>query len=143
MKHLFAFALPDSGLKAVALDDIRRTATNNDFLLSDRTDIETDGPAVTVGESDSDGNSNSNGDDDGHLAALERLKAKGLEMGAVVRGEDANGLFMIWRSPTIGFPNGAYAYVADGKVSLYGRAAYGRRDFGANKAFIQAWSAAL
>ena len=64
-------------------------------------------------------------------------------MGAEVRAEDQDSLLMIWRSPTIGFPNGAYAFVQDGKVSLYGRALYGRRDFGANKGFIQAWATVL
>ena len=50
---------------------------------------------------------------------------------------------MIWRSSTIGFPNAAYAYLIDDKVSFYGKALYGRRDFGANKVFIQAWARAL
>lgn len=126
MKHLFAFALPESGLKPLAPEDIRRSKTDNDYLLTDRAEIEADGPALRAGDD-----------------ALAALKAKGAEMGATLKAEDTGSLFMTWRSPTVGFPNGAYAYLVDGKVSFYGRALYGRRDFGANKAFIRDWASAL
>ena len=50
-------------------------------------------------------------------------------MGAHVRAEDDQSLFMVWRSPTIGFPNRAYAFINDGKVSFYGKALYGLERF--------------
>lgn len=128
MKHLFAFALPDAGLKPLALNQVRRSSTDNDFLLSDRTDIEVDGAAIAVADTP---------------AALSVLKAIAYDMGAKVREETDTSLFIVWRSPIIGFPNAAYAYVVDGKVSLYGKARFGRRDFGANRSFIETLAAGL
>lgn len=130
---LFAFALPDGGLKPLALDQIRRSKTDNDILYADRTDVEVDGSAISVTTPPE--------------ATLSQIKATATEMGAEVREEGAGALFLVWRSPAIGFPNAAYAYVeANGegaRVSLYGKALYGRRDFGANKGFIDQLASAL
>lgn len=129
MKHLFAFALPDSGLKPMALTDIRRSKTDNDVLYADRADIEVDGPAQKTSLSPD--------------QAMAALNAKALELGAELKLEQDGMLFFTWRSPTIGFPNAAYAYVTADRVSLYGKALYGRRDFGANRAFIDQLAQAL
>ena len=122
---LFAFALPDKALKPLALDQIRRSKTNNDALYADLDQIACDGPAFAA---------------DGNLAAL---RAKALEMGAELRHETPEALFFVWRSPMIGFPNGLYLFESEGKISIYGRALYGRRDFGANRAFIKELSSIL
>ena len=127
MKHLFAFALPDAGLKVMALARIRRSKTANDVLYSNRTDVVNDAPAVPSSLS---------------LAeALDALKATAQGLGATLGAEGDGTLFFTWRSPLIGFPNGAHAFVEAGEtgtqVSLYGHALYGRRDFGANRAFIE------
>ena len=132
MKFL-AFALPDAGLRAISLDKITRSKTNNDVLYADRTDVRVDGSSFLT--------------DFSVVKAKEALKTMAISLGAELRSEIEDSLFFVWRSPTIGFPNGAYAYIErrEGrtKVSFYGRALYGRRDFGANKSFIDQLAVAL
>ena len=130
---LFAFALPDGGLKPLELDQIRRSKTDNDVLYADRTDITVDGSAIAFG-------------DPGEGLAM--VKERALALGAELREQTDSSLFFVWRSPTIGFPNGAYVYERQvgedtTALSFYGRALYGRRDFGANKGFIDQVVSAL
>ena len=129
--------LPDRGLGPLAFDQIRRSRTGNDLLYADRKDLAAnlavDGPALSIQLAPK--------------AVLARTKMIAAQLGADLRNEGANSLFFVWRSPAFGFPNGAYVYAAPegqgSRISLYGRALYGRRDFGANKGFIDQLVAAL
>ena len=131
--HLLKFALPDRGLKPSPLDQIQRSGSGNDFLLANLAALAPDGAAVHSVQP---------------LAeVLGGLKARAYDLGAAVREEKDDGLFLIWRSPTLGFPNSAQAYLETiqdkTQVSFYARAAFGQMDFGANRRFIQRWAAVL
>ena len=127
------FALPDKHLKPIDLARIQRSKSGNDYLLADLDSLVPNGPAVASALS--------------VAPALAALKTAAYALGAAVREETPGGLFLIWRSPTLKFPNSAQAYVAPHgagtRVSFFGRAGYGTLAFGANRGFIRRWAAAL
>ncbi len=124
--HLLASVLPDTGLKPLALAQIQRSSTPKDALFADHVAVAIDGPAFATPLNLAD--------------ARAALLTQAALLGAELREARDDRLFFVWRTPTFGFPNGAYVYLrptATGtRVSLYGRSRYGTYDFGANRAFL-------
>lgn len=130
---VFSFALPDVRLKPIALDAVRRSKTYNDIMYADDVSVAVNGPAFRSAQSFDE--------------AVQSLIAKAEDLGAEARFKAEDELLYVWRTPALGFPNGAYAYISEDengvKVSFYGRALYGQIDFGVNNTFIQKWASAL
>ncbi len=124
--HLLAFVLPDTGLRPLTLAQVQRSSTPNDALYADHLEVAVDGPAFATTLD--------------LAAARAALLAQATTLGAELREESDTALFFVWRTPTFGFPNGAYVYLSAGaagtRVALYGRSLYGTYDFGANRAFL-------
>ena len=130
---LFRALLPDGGPMPQNLANIHRTGMANDALYADGLTINIDGPARRTALS---------------LDEVRKaLRDFAMDQGIEIRVDTPESLFIIWRSPTLGFPNSAQAFFeADNegtRVHFYGRALYGMYDFGANRTFINRWAEVL
>lgn len=62
----------------------------------------------------------------------------------LLAGSVQDGLItVVTRTRTIGYPDFTTAWMQDGKLAIYGRSRFGRKDFGVNAQRVDRWIGAL
>ena len=129
---LFALIFPDTAIRPLELDVLRRSRSPNDFLLADAdlTPAPSDGESVEIVGLDL----------DAIHAAVRRYALD--EKGGSLRDQQAlSGVYVI-RTPILKYPNGLYYWIEPSehgaRVSLYSKSIYGHIDYGKNHDYVMA-----
>ncbi|TCL09598.1 uncharacterized protein DUF1499 [Shimia isoporae] len=62
----------------------------------------------------------------------------------VLAGSVSEGMItVVTRTRMVGYPDFTTAWMQDGKLAIYGRSRFGRKDFGVNAQRVDGWIAAL